>query len=554
MKLDAIRFTLQQEQAVYERGPLDPLRLPAEKRGELAQPTACIIRLDDLGPFRELPGDYKNRGDKNSRKELAAYLLRCPLIPFIVGGHTDAGQLVRSVRALLRQAAGLEDNFYIIGTDPAVFDAVLKRPQEAGLQKKKAPADHTNSPLQGLMGDHETPPALLKEFVGDSPEIALIRQMILRAGRVATPVLLLGETGSGKEVIAKSIHRFGDRAYKPFISVNCGAIPRELFESELFGHVKGAFTGATRDRDGSWKSAHTGTLFLDEIGDLSPDHQTKILRAYDTGKFRPVGDTTGKDVEVDVRLIAATNKNLFAMVQAGQFREDLYYRLRVLLIHTIPLRDHPDDIPALARHLWNKLGAGDAPLSDAIIAELKAYPWPGNVRDLACTLSGMLGFFGKTNLRLEHLRAVMLLHGQTEAQPKGPLSAWEFDLHDVQCLRHLLQASDAVHAARTALEKEVAPRKRDESALPPAVANHLEELERFCAHPLLFHREDTFEAVHRLVGKLTYFVSLLTIHRSEAIRFWKSDLKHTFEQVSSSLFDEAARLRGDNRRRKPRAS
>jgi transcriptional regulator with GAF, ATPase, and Fis domain len=166
-------------------------------------------------------------------------------------------------------------------------------------------------------------------------------------------VLVLGDTGTGKEVIARSIHNYSARASEKFVPVNCGAIPSELLESELFGHKRFTFTDAKYDKKGLWEITGNGTLFLDEVGDLALIHQVKILRALEENKIRPIGEV--KEIRVNARVIAATNRDLFSMVKAGHFREDLYYRLRSFLLRTPGLRDHPEDIPTLARFFWKKI-------------------------------------------------------------------------------------------------------------------------------------------------------------------------------------------------------
>jgi PAS domain S-box-containing protein len=199
-----------------------------------------------------------------------------------------------------------------------------------------------------------------------------------------TTVLLLGETGTGKELFARAIHAGSKRAHEPMIRVNCGAIPANLIESELFGHERGAFTGATHRRDGRFTLADGGTLFLDEIGELPIELQPKLLRVLQEGEFEPVGSS--RTIKVDVRIVAATHRNLPEGVRQGTFREDLYYRLNVFPIAVPPLRERQEDIPALAQafvdRFSRRLGRRVAPLSEPIRARLQAYPWPGNVREL----------------------------------------------------------------------------------------------------------------------------------------------------------------------------
>jgi DNA-binding NtrC family response regulator len=218
-------------------------------------------------------------------------------------------------------------------------------------------------------------------IVGNSERV---REVIDLAGRVApsdATVLVTGESGTGKELLARGIHYSSTRAGGPFVAVNCAAIPEHLIESELFGHVKGAFTGAVRDREGRFELADGGTLFLDEIGDLRIDLQAKILRALQERTIDRVGGE--KQVDLDVRVIAATNKDLERKVQEGSFREDLYYRLSVVILQMPPLRDRKDDIPLLAEHFLKKFSAGSTVrIAPDALALLISYGWPGNVREL----------------------------------------------------------------------------------------------------------------------------------------------------------------------------
>jgi two-component system NtrC family response regulator len=220
-----------------------------------------------------------------------------------------------------------------------------------------------------------------ESIVGSSEKIKDVLDM---AGRVAASdasVLITGESGTGKELLAKGIHYNSPRAEGPFVAVNCAAIPEHLIESELFGHVRGAFTGAVKDKEGKFEIATSGTLFLDEIGDLRVDLQAKILRALQERQVDRVG---GKHpVSVDVRIIAATNKDIERAVKEGSFREDLYYRLSVITLHMPPLRERRDDIPMLVQHFLKKFNRGsDVRIDPEALAMLTAYGWPGNVREL----------------------------------------------------------------------------------------------------------------------------------------------------------------------------
>jgi DNA-binding NtrC family response regulator len=215
---------------------------------------------------------------------------------------------------------------------------------------------------------------------------AEMRRVLDLVGRVApteATVLIRGESGSGKELIAKAIHHASPRAHQPFVAVNCGAVPDTLLESELFGHVRGAFTGAIGARKGLFEEAHRGTLFLDEIGEMTPALQVKLLRALQDGEVRPVGSP--QSITVDVRVLAATHRDVERMILEGAFREDLFYRLNVIALVLPPLRERREDIPALAEHFLERHGSKlgrQLWLGPDALDRLLAYPWPGNVREL----------------------------------------------------------------------------------------------------------------------------------------------------------------------------
>lgn len=235
-----------------------------------------------------------------------------------------------------------------------------------------------NSQRRGVLGEHG-----FSNMVGHARSMRLVFEQVRQVAKWNTTVLLRGESGTGKELVANAIHYNSPRANGPFVKLNCAALPLNLLESELFGHEKGAFTGATAQRKGRFEQAHGGTLFLDEIGEISPAFQVKLLRVLQESEFERVGGT--KTLAVDVRIVAATNKELESEVQAGNFREDLYYRLNVMPIHTPPLRERAEDIPDLARFLAEKIGriqGRQVEIDDSVLGQLMRYDWPGNVREL----------------------------------------------------------------------------------------------------------------------------------------------------------------------------
>ena len=234
-----------------------------------------------------------------------------------------------------------------------------------------------NRALRARVDRHET-------MVGESYAMRQLREQVAMAAPTNGRVLIYGENGTGKELVARTVHALSRRRAGPFVEVNCAAIPEELIESELFGHVRGAFTGAVADRRGKFETADGGTIFLDEIGDMSVKTQAKVLRVLQEQTMEPVGGTTR--IKVDVRVLAATNKDLQAEIRAGRFREDLYFRLNVIPIFVPPLRERQEDIARLADHFMaefaREYGRRVKTFEPGAVAELRRYPWPGNVREL----------------------------------------------------------------------------------------------------------------------------------------------------------------------------
>jgi transcriptional regulator with PAS, ATPase and Fis domain len=239
-----------------------------------------------------------------------------------------------------------------------------------------------SSSYRAFEQDPSRPP--IPGLIGSSPAMQKVYELTRRVARSNASVLLLGETGTGKELIAKAIHQTSHRASGPFVRVNCGALSESLLESELFGHVRGSFTGAIANRTGRFEAAHTGTIFLDEINSTTPKLQVKLLRVLQEREFERVGDT--QTVRVDTRVVAASNRDLVAQVDAGDFREDLYYRLHVVPIHLPPLRERSEDIAELVGHFLTYYNEENdryvTHIEPAALDALRNYHWPGNVREL----------------------------------------------------------------------------------------------------------------------------------------------------------------------------
>jgi two-component system response regulator PilR (NtrC family) len=273
----------------------------------------------------------------------------------------------------------------------------------------------------------EPPSAGAAKMLGDSPAIQELRTTIAKLARSQAPVYISGESGVGKELVARLIHEQGPRASGPFVPVNCGAIPSELMESEFFGHKRGSFTGAQADKDGLFQTAQGGTLFLDEVAELPVHMQVKLLRVIQEKAVRPIGGRA--EVPVDVRILSATHKNLAKLVEANQFRQDLFYRINVIELRVPPLRERREDVPKLAGRVLERLGADSgqpsARLTPESLSALLSYAFPGNVRELENVLERAVALCENNTIKPEDLRL------STATQAAGAVAARaEEDIED----------------------------------------------------------------------------------------------------------------------------
>lgn len=279
-------------------------------------------------------------------------------------------------------------------------------------------------------------------LVGDGPKMAQVKTLISKVAPTNSNVLILGETGTGKELAARGVHEQSTRADQPFVAINCGALPENLIESELFGHRKGAFTGADEQRTGLFEVADGGTIFLDEIGELPLSMQAKLLRVLESREIRRVGDN--EPFKVDVRVVCATHRNLGDMVEEGEFREDLMYRINTFAIHLPPLRERLEDIPELARHLYarfrNDANPGDAVFTRAALELLASHTWPGNIRELANVIEHATILCDHPPIAPEHLPQRFDARGARGGRLNtGPMSLRDLEL---QAINEALERHD----------------------------------------------------------------------------------------------------------------
>jgi DNA-binding NtrC family response regulator len=319
---------------------------------------------------------------------LAAVRDRDPHVPVIL--MTAQASLQSAIEAVNRGA------FYYLQKPFANDDLVALCRRAAETSKLK----HENVALKKEIKRRDT--SGRSRPVGKNRAFLDVVRLAETVAPTDSTVLITGESGTGKEVLARYIHQLSDRAENRFVSINCGALPESLLESELFGHVKGSFTGAIRDKEGLLVAARGGTFFLDEVGEMSPSLQVKFLRTLQEREVVPVGSTT--IIETDVRVIASTNRDLEQGMRNGTFRSDLYYRLNVISLHMPPLRDRADDVPVLTEHFLSRFGNGQGlEIHDDALERLSHYDWPGNVRELENALERAAVLSGGKKITVEHL-------------------------------------------------------------------------------------------------------------------------------------------------------
>jgi DNA-binding NtrC family response regulator len=323
-------------------------------------------------PFDLVISDLKLNARIDGIDVLRSVREMTPGTPVII--VTGFGELEKAVEAVREGAFDFVSKPFNISELKGLVERALQKTPASAPQ----PADRDNMP-----------PALL----GRTPAMTGVYKQIAHAASADAPVLIIGESGTGKELVARAIHQHGNRSSRPFVPINCGALTETLLESELFGHIKGSFTGAVADAKGVFQTAHTGTVFLDEVGEMSPALQVKLLRVLQEGEVRPVGSS--RSVKTDVRIVAATNVDVERAVAEGKFRQDLFYRLGVVIITLPPLRERREDIPLLIERFLKAASAKamkQVDLTPAAVEALSSYHWPGNVRELENMIERLVVF------------------------------------------------------------------------------------------------------------------------------------------------------------------
>ncbi|NQU22129.1 MAG: sigma 54-interacting transcriptional regulator [Candidatus Nealsonbacteria bacterium] len=353
-----------------------------------------VVRDDDLSEFPNNPNDdhYIRLDEQHGKLALLScfgeYETHVAKIPCVRAKYTSPKRLLQGVWSFLSQTRERRHcNVYIISVRDRVFEGLWDEIHPACAETSSALAPSDAEELQ-------------KRLVGDSPKMKEVRALILKAAKSDVSVLILGETGTGKDVAAKAVHELSQRKSGEFVKQSCPDIGRTVSEAEFFGNTDGAFTGAVQ-RSGLWRKADQGTVFLNEIADLPLELQAKLLGVLDDGRVRPVG--ADEDVAVDVRVVSATNRDLQEMQQKGDFRQDLYMRLAILTIRMPALREHPEDISDIVKAIWRDIAGDEATLPEDVLAELRSHTWVGNVRQLAGTLKS-LHVTCDTDVTVHHVR------------------------------------------------------------------------------------------------------------------------------------------------------
>ena len=496
----------------------------------LEEPTVYLINQDNAARILNMKDYIVSRGKKHPAKPLSSYLLKKNIIPLVDGNFTGTSQVKRSIKAFLKNAVKTKENkLFLVTAASGIFS------ETNGGQ----PAENDSYNVVTVSKNDNQ--KRTSSYLGDSEKIEKVRQNILIAANVNYPVLILGPSGTGKELVANEIHLNSSRAGNNMITLNCGAIPENLFESELFGYKKGAFSGAVIDKIGKWKLADKGTLFLDEIGDLIPDHQVKILRAIDTNTFYPVGSE--KPDKADVRILAATNREIHPLSHKDQFREDLYYRLCGIIIQTPALNDHPEDIPGMIDKIWPKIieenmdsgknenGILNPELSADVITKLQTMHWPGNVRQLKNILRRLYAYVGELKtINVDDLVSVVKYESMGVSKETEKIAK----IHRIKQAMAILQSTEATLDFRI---KRYDPEYTPGSFVEGGTQFHLDEIDSLCNHPLNLS-EPVFLILNDLKGKLIYFSHLFSQKPEQAFGYWKKRVKPTLKGSLEKIHEE----------------
>ncbi len=465
-------------------------------------------------------------------------------LPKMLVFNTDSiSAFKRGINAFINKHYTVADPPCLIIISERIMDSLKREITKIPAQNEVLTSVIENDPLFMLINIPDSDPKfkrLEEDYIGKSLKIQHTRALIYRASLTDSPVLILGETGTGKDVIATKIHENSNSHKDRFVRINCSALPETLLESELFGSVKGSYTGSNLDKEGLFVKAKGGTIFLDEIGDLSLANQVKILHAVENKEIRQIGSNTS--IPVNVRIIAATNRNLDAMMLHGTFREDLYYRISTFRITSPPLREHPEDIPLLAKTYWSRRSR-KSQLSDEFLDYLKNYQWPGNVRELYALLNSLADYFGDISPTSAHVDAIRKSRQETLNQSKINENDDPLQLLKIKSQNILITIQNILRSIKIELrpiinqqlnEKNSVAKLKDLKNIFTQQVNVLNEL---CNEPSYFKRWDLFKEITHYSYVLDNTVNLWP-NSAEGLRIvWISELKSLDDNINKGVMD-----------------
>ena len=482
----------------------------------------CGIRPDKIELYRALKLDTKKEGQVPRR--------------IIVNAGTT-GAFKRSFLPFINKRYQPSDPSCLLFIPDAIWESLAGEPPE------KLVMFNDKDPISSLLQEisqEETIQKLREVYLGESPGACLTRAMIFKASKSKSPVLILGESGTGKDLIARQIYKYSIYYKKGFQVVNCSALQETLLESELFGHIKGSFTGAIETKKGLFSETNGGTIFLDEIGDMSLANQAKILHAVDHQEIRAIGSNDTE--KVDVRIIAATNRNLASMIRQKTFREDLYYRLNTFTLLTRSLREYPEDIPVIASSLWSKFNTSHA-LSPEFLNYLKEYHWPGNVREMKTMLNSIIDIFGNVSPTQSLIEAIRQYRKdgllQARNNDEGDLS----QILQVQSRNRVIEVQNILRAVKIELRpiiNHLLSKKghlAEIKKIQAAVVQELYKVEDLCREPIFFKDLLLFDNIKRF----RYILEKNITHWPDSIPqfsvIWHQDLELLYDHINKEIFE-----------------
>jgi transcriptional regulator with AAA-type ATPase domain len=456
---------------------------------------------------------------------------------------SSIGAFKRGLNAFFEKHYTAGDPPCLIVIPDTIFEALTRDGVKISKKRGKEPAIDEQDPLFLLINVPVSNPLTKKLegiYIGTSIEVRHTRALIYRACQSDSPVLILGESGTGKDVIASQIYENATTYKKGFFRVNCSALPESLLEGELFGYTKGSFTGANTDKVGLFTAAENGTLFLDEIGDLSLVNQVKILHAVENHGIRQIG--SNKIKPVNVRIIAATNRNLDSMMMQGTFREDLYYRISAFRINAHPLREHPEDIPLLATAYWVKKRR-ISKLSKEFLEYLKTYHWPGNVRELYALLNSLVDYFGDIPPTPAHVNAIRKSRQDVLVQSKTEEKDDPAQFLKIKSQNVLVAIQNILRSVKVEMHPAIYEPSNIERSVKQSenLKNFLHEqvtkLDDLCLEPTYFKKWEIF----KMMAKYRHILDNTIKHWPESadkiIFIWTDELQKLDDDINQGIME-----------------